>query len=186
METKEVATQSAESKKIERRGRKRKEKTDLSASFELARKTHAVQESLVPTITYQSEDEKLLKQLITQQFLLSQNVLEPAAAVVLNHIHEAALPVGGIALYGHSVTHIAENVGLAYSTTQKAVKHLVDSGVLLSSKHISVGWELSQDATAFFESIRKKKQIVLTFEHLTEVQTEAINEDGSINENFVD
>lgn len=185
-EQKEAATQPApaEPQKKERRGRKRKEKTDLSASFELVSKKHAVQESLVTKITFKSEDEKLLKELVTRQFLSSQNVIEPASAVVLNYIHDNALTVGGIELYLQSTAHVAENVGLAYSTTQKAIKHLVDNKVLLPSERASQGWELSKDATAFFETIRKSMQIVLTFEHLTEVQTEAINADGSINEDF--
>lgn len=185
-EVKEAAAQPApaEPQKKERRGRKRKEKTDLSASFELVSKKHAVQESLVTKITFKSEDEKLLKELVTRQFLSSQNVIEPASAVVLNYIHDNALTVGGIELYLQSTAHVAENIGLAYSTTQKAIKHLVDNKVLLPSERASQGWELSKDATAFFETIRKSMQIVLTFEHLTEVQTEAINADGSINEDF--
>lgn len=185
-EQKEAATQPApaEPQKKERRGRKRKEKTDLSASFELVSKKHAVQESLVTKITFKSEDEKLLKELVTRQFLSSQNIVEPASAVVLNYIHDNALTVGGIELYLQSTAHVAENIGLAYSTTQKAIKHLVDNKVLLPSERASQGWELSKDATAFFETIRKSMQIVLTFEHLTEVQTEAINADGSINEDF--
>lgn len=185
-EVKEAATQPApaEPQKKERRGRKRKEKTDLSASFELVSKKHAVQESLVTKITFKSEDEKLLKELVTRQFLSSQNVIEPASAVVLNYIHDNALTVGGIELYLQSTAHVAENIGLAYSTTQKAIKHLVDNKVLLPSERASQGWELSKDATAFFETIRKSMQIVLTFKHLEEVQTEAINADGSINEDF--
>lgn len=183
-EIKEAVTQPAEPQKKERRGRKRKEQTDLSASFELVSKKHAVQESLVTKITFKSEDEKLLKELVTRQFLSSQNVVEPASAVVLNYIHDNALTVGGIELYLQSTAHVAENIGLAYSTTQKAIKHLVDNKVLLPSERASQGWELSKDATAFFETIRKSMQIVLTFEHLKEVQTEAINEDGSINEDF--
>lgn len=185
-EVKEAATQPApaEPQKKERRGRKRKEKTDLSASFELVSKKHAVQESLVTKITFKSEDEKLLKELVTRQFLSSQNVVEPASAVVLNYIHDNALTVGGIELYLQSTAHVAENIGLAYSTTQKAIKHLVDNKVLLPSERASQGWELSKDATAFFETIRKSMQIVLTFKHLEEVQTEAINVDGSINEDF--
>lgn len=183
-EVKEAVTQPTEPQKKERRGRKRKEQTDLSASFELVSKKHAVQESLVTKITFKSEDEKLLKELVTRQFLSSQNVIEPASAVVLNYIHDNALTVGGIELYLQSTAHVAENVGLAYSTTQKAIKHLVDNKVLLPSERASQGWELSKDATAFFETIRKSMQIVLTFEHLKEVQTEAINEDGSINEDF--
>lgn len=185
-EVKEAVTQPTEpqKQKKERRGRKRKEKTDLSASFELVSKKHAIQESLVTKITFKSEDEKLLKELVTRQFLSSQNVIEPASAVVLNYIHDNALTVGGIELYLQSTAHVAENVGLAYSTTQKAIKHLVDNKVLLPSERASQGWELSKDATAFFETIRKSMQIVLTFKHLEEVQTEAINEDGSINEDF--
>lgn len=183
-EVKEAVTQPTEPQKKERRGRKRKEKNDLSASFELVSKKHAVQESLVTKITFKSEDEKLLKELVTRQFLSSQNVAEPASAVVLNYIHDNALTVGGIELYLQSTAHVAENIGLAYSTTQKAIKHLVDNKVLLPSERASQGWELSKDATAFFETIRKSMQIVLTFKHLEEVQTEAINADGSINEDF--
>lgn len=183
-EVKETVTQPTEPQKKERRGRKRKEQTDLSASFELVSKKHAIQESLVTKITFKSEDEKLLKELVTRQFLSSQNVIEPASAVVLNYIHDNALTVGGIELYLQSTAHVAENIGLAYSTTQKAIKHLIDNKVLLPSERASQGWELSKDATAFFETIRKSMQIVLTFEHLTEVQTEAINADGSINEDF--
>ena len=103
-EVKEAVTQSTESQKKERRGRKRKEKTDLSASFELVSKKHAIQESLVTKITFKSEDEKLLKELVTRQFLSSQNVVEPASAVVLNYIHDNALTVGGIELL--SLIHI--------------------------------------------------------------------------------
>ena len=183
-EVKETVTQPTEPQKKERRGRKRKEQTDLSASFELVSKKHAIQESLVTKITFKSEDEKLLKELVTRQFLSSQNVIEPASAVVLNYIHDNALTIGGIELYLQSTAHVAENIGLAYSTTQKAIKHLVDNKVLLPSERASQGWELSKDATAFFETIRKSMQIVLTFKHLTEVQTEAINADGSINEDF--
>ncbi len=77
-----------------------------------------------------------VEQLITIAISSFSNVLVLWAAAVLNHISQPFL-FGGIALYGYSA-HWSENVGLAYSTTQKAVKHLVDSGVLLSSKHISV------------------------------------------------
>ena len=37
----------------------------------------------------------------------------------------------------------------------------------------------------FFDTIKDNAQVLLTFEHVTEVQTEAINEDGSLNEEMV-
>ena len=91
----------------------------------------------------------------------------------------------GHSIYFDGLQAISEALELSYPTVQKTVKKLRDKKVITKATIGQNAYELSAEADRFFKSISNNIQIVLTFEPVEEEQLEAINKDGSLNEDMV-
>lgn len=172
-------------KPTDRRGRRPKGKDSTVKSFDVVKRAQAIHEPNVSVVTYRDDNKKKLRELATRFYLSAFNIDDEASAVVLNHMYERSISFEGRKVYGRTLTHITNEVDLSYPTVQRAVKKMVDKAVLKQSEHIANTWEFSDSTNAFYHSIQNNAQIVLTFEAVEEIQTEAINEDGSINQDFL-
>lgn len=172
-------------KPTERRGRRPKGKSSTVKSFDIVKRAQAIHEPSVSVVTYRDENKKKLRELATRFYLSAFNIDDEASAVVLNHMYEHSISFEGHKVYGRTLAYITNEVDLSYPTVQRAVKKMVDKAVLKQSEHIANTWEFSNSTNAFYRSIQNNAQIVLTFEPVEGMQTEAINEDGTINQDFL-
>lgn len=172
-------------KPTERRGRRPKGKDSTVKSFDVVKRAQAIHEPNVSVVTYRDDNKRKLRELATRVYLTAFGVDDEASAVVLNHMYEHSISFEGHKVYGRTLAYITNEVGLSYPTVQRAVKKMVDKAVLKQSEHIANTWEFSNSTNAFYRSIQNNAQIVLTFEPVEEMQTEAINEDGTINQDFL-
>ena len=172
-------------KPTERRGRRPKGKDSTVKSFDVVKRAQAIHEPNVSVVTYRDDNKKKLRELATRFYLSAFGIDDEAPAVVLNHMYEHSVSFEGHKVYGRTLSYITNEVNLSYPTVQRAVKKMVDKAVLKQSEHIANTWEFSASTNAFYHSIQNNAQIVLTFEAVEEMQTEAINEDGSINQDFL-
>lgn len=172
-------------KPTDRRGRRPKGKDSTVKSFDIVKRGQAIHEQNVSVVTYRDDNKKKLRELATRVYLSAFGVDDEASAVVLNHMYEHSISFEGHKVYGRTLAYITSEVGLSYPTVQRAVKKMVDKAVLKQSEHIANTWEFSNSTNAFYRSIQNNAQIVLTFEPVEEMQTEAINEDGTINQDFL-
>lgn len=172
-------------KPTDRRGRRPKGKDSTVKSFDIVKRGQAIHEQNVSVVTYRDDNKKKLRELATRVYLSAFGVDDEASAVVLNHMYEHSISFEGHKVYGRTLAYIKNEVDLSYPTVQRAVKKMVDKAVLKQSEHIANTWEFSSSTNAFYHSIQNNAQIVLTFEPVEEMQTEAINEDGTINQDFL-
>ena len=172
-------------KPTDRRGRRPKGKDSTVKSFDVVKRAQAIHEPNVAVVTYCDDNKKKLRELATRFYLSAFNIDDEAPAVVLNHMYEHSISFEGHKVYGRTLAYITNEVGLSYPTVQRAVKKMVDKAVLKQSEHIANTWGFSNSTNAFYRSIQNNAQIVLTFEPVEEMQTEAINEDGTINQDFL-
>lgn len=172
-------------KPADRRGRRPKGKDSTVKSFDIVKRGQAIHEQNVSVVTYCDDNKKKLRELATRVYLSAFGVDDEASAVVLNHMYEHSISFEGHKVYGRTLAYITSEVGLSYPTVQRAVKKMVDKAVLKQSEHIANTWEFSNSTNAFYRSIQNNAQIVLTFKPVEEMQTEAINEDGTINQDFL-
>lgn len=172
-------------KPTDRRGRRPKGKDSTVKSFDVVKRAQAIHEPNVAVVTYCDDNKKKLRELATRVYLSAFGIDDEASAVVLNHMYEHSISFEGHKVYGRTLAYITSEVGLSYPTVQRAVKKMVDKAVLKQSEHIANTWEFSNSTNAFYRSIQNNAQIVLTFEPVEEMQTEAINEDGTINQDFL-
>ena len=172
-------------KPTERRGRRPKGKDSTVKSFDVVKRAQAIHEPNVSVVTYRDDNKKKLRELATRVYLSAFGIDDEAPAVVLNHMYEHSVSFEGHKVYGRTLSYITNEVNLSYPTVQRAVKKMVDKAVLKQSEHIANTWEFSSSTNAFYHSIQNNAQIVLTFEPVEEMQTEAINEDGTINQDLL-
>lgn len=168
-------------KPTDRRGRRPKGKDSTIKLFDVVKRAQAIHEPNVSVVTYRDDNKKKLRELATRVYLSAFGVDDEASAVVLNHMHEHSISFEGHKVYGRTLAYITNEVNLSYPTVQRSVKKMVDKAVLKQSEHIANTWEFSDSTNAFYRSIQNNAQIVLTFEAVEGIQTEAINEDGTIN-----
>lgn len=172
-------------KPTDRRGRRPKGKDSTIKLFDVVKRAQAIHEPNVSVVTYRDDNKKKLRELATRVYLSAFGVDDEASAVVLNHMHEHSISFEGHKVYGRTLAYITNEVNLSYPTVQRAVKKMVNKAVLKQSEHIANTWEFSDSTNAFYRSIQNNAQIVLTFEAVEGIQTEAINEDGTINQDFL-
>ena len=121
-------------------------------------------------------------ELATRHFMLNYDITEDYASKILVYIHANAQELNGQRIYFDGLQAIAEALELSYPTVQKTVKKLREKNIISMAAIGQNSYELSAEANRFFKSISNNIQIVLTFEVAEEEQLEAINKDGSLNE----
>lgn len=124
-------------------------------------------------------------ELATRHFMSNHDITEDYASKILVFIHANAQELNGQRIYFDDMQDIAEALELSYPTVQKTVKKLRDKKIISKASIGKNNYELSAEANRFFKSISNNVQIVLTFEVVEEEQLEAINKDGSVNEDMV-
>lgn len=124
-------------------------------------------------------------ELATRHFMFNYDITEDYASKILVYIHANAQELNGQRIYFDDMQDIAEALELSYPTVQKTVKKLRDKKIISKASIGKNNYELSAEANRFFKSISNNIQIVLTFEVVENVQLEAINKDGSLNEDMV-
>ena len=124
-------------------------------------------------------------ELATRHFMLNYDITEDYASKILVYIHANAQELNGQRIYFDGLQAIAEALELSYPTVQKTVKKLREKNIISKAAIGQNSYELSAEANRFFKSISNNIQIVLTFEVVEEEQLEAINKDGSVNEDMV-
>lgn len=124
-------------------------------------------------------------ELATRHFMLNHDITEDYASKILVYIHANAQELNGQRIYFDGLQAIAEALELSYPTVQKTVKKLREKNIISKASIGQNSYELSAEANRFFKSISNNIQIVLTFEVAEEEQLEAINKDGSLNEDMI-
>ena len=178
-ETHESPTETPVSKK--KSGRKARKTEDLHASVEMLPKKNAIKEDKVLEITFESMSEKVLLELMCRELLGAYDVNEDSAPALLVYMWQNAHVLEERKTYLGTLQQTAEGAKIGYSNVQKLTKKLLEKGLLTKETH---GLGFSSLLESFFESLKKHKQILLTFEHLKEEQMEAIDESGHINESM--
>lgn len=123
-------------------------------------------------------------ELATRHFMSNYDITEDYASKILVYIHANAQELNGQRIYFDDMQDIAEALELSYPTVQKTVKKLRDKKIISKASIGKNNYELSAEANRFFKSISNNIQVVLTFEVVEDVQLEAINKDGSLNEDM--
>lgn len=147
-------------------------------------RSNAIHNKEIAVITVLDEDRERIRELAVRQYLRAHDITKDYASRLLCRMYDDALNVDGQRVYSRGYHYLADMSGTSYPTVQTAVKVLLNAGIVSKNELISNAFDFSDEAVRFFNSIKDNAQVLLTFEHKTEVQTEAINEDGSINENF--
>lgn len=178
-ETPESPVEAATPAPKRKSGRKARKIEGLHASVEMLPKKNAIKEDKVLEITFESMSEKVLLELMCRELLGAYDVNEDSAPALLVYMRQNAHVLEGRKTYLGTLQQTAEGAKIGYSNVQKLTKKLLEKGLLTKETH---GLGFSSLLESFFESLKKHKQILLTFEHLKEEQMESISEDGNINE----
>ena len=183
-ETEEKAVETVKPEKKKKGGRKGAI-YDVKGKVDFVMRDKAIHEPLIADITFSSADKKLIRELAVRQFLLAYGMTEDCAAKILCFVYDETteLEKRKVYLLGNQV--IADRLELSYLTVQKIVQKLRKKNIVIKEPLIKNAYHLSEEAITFFKSISNNKQVLLTFKELEEEQLEAVNEDGSLNEEMV-
>lgn len=159
---------------------------DVEAFVDFVKREKAIHEPIIAEVTFSSTDKKLIRELAVRQFLLAYNITEDYAPKILCFIHDESVLIEDRKVYYQGNQEIAARLGLSYPTVQKIVQKFHIEGVIFRQEFMKNGYRLGALTERFFKSISNNKQVLLSFETIEEEQLEAINEDGSLNEEMVD
>lgn len=165
-------------------GRKSASLQVIEQKLDFVKRDKAIREHEVADFTVKAE-KSMARELAVRHLVLNYDITEDYASKILCFIYDNAKKLDGHAIYFDGIQAIADALELSYPTVQKTVKKLRDKNVISKAAIGQSTYELSAEADRFFKSISNNIQIVLTFEPVEEVQLEAINEDGSLNEDMV-
>lgn len=166
-------------------GRKSVAVPTIEQKLDFVKRDKAIRERKVADFTVRAE-RSAVRELAVRHFVLNYDITEDYAAKILCFIYDKAKELDGHSIYFDGMQAIAEALELSYPTVQKTVKKLREKNIISKASIGQNSYELSAEADRFFKSISNNIQIVLTFEPVDEVQLEAVNEDGSLNEEMVD
>ena len=152
---------------------------------DFVKREKAIREPIIADITFASADRRLVRELAVRQFLLAHNMTEDYAAKILCFIYDNVTEIESKKVYLLGGQVIADSLGLSYPTVQKIVQRLHKKNIVIKEPVIKNAYHLGEETSEFFKSISNNKQVLLTFETIEEEQLEAVNEDGSLNEEMV-
>lgn len=155
---------------------------DVKGKVDFVKRDKAIHEPLIADITFSSADKKLVRELAVRQFMLAYGMTEDFAAKILCFVYDETTEIEKRKVYTLGNQVIADRLGLSYLTVQKIVQKLHKKNIVIKESFIKNAYHLSEEAITFFKSISNNKQVLLTFKELEEEQLEAVNEDGSLNE----
>lgn len=193
-EEKAVETEASQEKKVvveavkpqakKKGGRKSIVVPTIEQKLDFVKRDKAIREHEVADFSVRTTKDGALE-LATRHFMLNYDITEDYASKILVYIHANAQELNGQRIYFDGLQAIAEALELSYPTVQKTVKKLREKNIISKASIGQNSYELSAEANRFFKSISNNIQIVLTFEVAEEEQLEAINKDGSLNEDMI-
>lgn len=186
-EAKENVAEEVPSQKKKRKkkgGRKSVVVPTIEQKLDFVKRDKAIREREVADFTVKAE-RSAVRELAVRHLMLNYDITEDYASKITCFIYDNAKELDGRSIYFDGMQAIAEALELSYPTVQKTVKKLRDKNIISKASVGQNNYELSAEADRFFKSISNNIQIVLTFEPVEEVQLEAFNEDGSLNEEMV-
>lgn len=193
-EEKAVETEASQEKKVvveavkpqakKKGGRKSIIVPTIEQKLDFVKRDKAIREHEVADFSVRTTKDGALE-LATRHFMLNYDITEDYASKILVFIHANAQELNGQRIYFDGLQAIAEALELSYPTVQKTVKKLREKNIISKASIGQNSYELSAEANRFFKSISNNIQIVLTFEVAEEEQLEAINKDGSLNEDMI-
>lgn len=183
-EDKKLVVEAVKPQPKKKGGRKSASLQAIEQKLDFVKRDKAIREHEVADFTVKAE-KSTARELAVRHLVLNYDITEDYASKILCFIYDNAKKLDGHAIYFDGIQPIADGLELSYPTVQKTVKKLRDKNILTKAAIGQKAYELSAEADRFFKSISNNIQIVLTFEPVEEVQLEAINEDGSLNEDMV-
>ena len=165
-------------------GRKSVALPTIEQKLDFVSRDKVIRERKVADFTVKAE-RSVVRELAVRHLVLNYDITEDYASKILCFIYDNAEEVKGHSIYFDGLQAISETLDLSYPTVQRTVKKLRDKKVITKATIGQNAYELSAEADEFFKSISNNIQIVLTFEVAEEEQLEAINKDGSLNEDMV-
>lgn len=158
---------------------------DLKYNVDFVKREKAIHERTIADITVYSEDKALVRELAVRQYLTAFNITEDYASKILCFIFDKAITIEGGGTYLMGLQPIVEALGLSYPTVQKTVKKLRKKNVIVKNPVFQNAYNIGKETETFFKSISNNTQILLTFKAIEEEQLEAVNEDGTLNEEMI-
>lgn len=175
----------AEKKKVsqaKKKGGRKSMSYDAKTEVDFVKRDKAIHEPFIADITVSATDKKLIRELAVRQFLTAYDMTEDYAAKILCFMYDESVVVNNHKVYSLGNQEIADSLGLSYPTVQKIVQKMNKKSVIIKEPIIKNGYQFWHEIIRFLESISNNAQILLTFKAIEEEQLEAVNEDGSLNE----
>ena len=183
-EAKENVAEEVPSQKKKKGGRKSVVVPTIEQKLDFVKRDKAIREREVADFTVKAE-RSAVRELAVRHLMLNYDITEDYASKITCFIYDNAKELDGRSIYFDGMQAIAEALELSYPTVQKTVKKLRDKNIISKASVGQNNYELSAEADRFFKSISNNAQVLLTFKAIEEEQLEAVNEDGSLNEEMV-
>lgn len=181
---KKLVVEAVKPEKKKTGGRKSVALPTIEQKLDFVSRDKVIRERKVADFTVKAE-RSVVRELAVRHLMLNYDITEDYASKITCFIYDNAEEVKGHSIYFDGLQAISEALELSYPTVQRTVKKLRDKKVITKATIGQNAYELSAEADEFFKSISNNIQIVLTFEPVEEEQLEAINKDGSLNEDMV-
>ncbi len=181
----DTKTEEQKALKAKKKGGRKSTAHDLKGKVDFVNRDKAIHEPTIADITFSSTDKKLIRELTVRQFLLAHDMTEDFAPKILCFVYDNVTEIEKRKVYLLGGQVIADSLGLSYPTVQKIVQRLHKKNIVIKEPLIKNAYHLSEEAITFFKSISNNKQVLLTFKEIEEEQLEAVNEDGSLNEEML-
>lgn len=165
-------------------GRKSVALPTIEQKLDFVSRDKVIRERKVADFTVKAE-RSVVRELAVRHLMLNYDITEDYASKITCYIYDNANELNGHNIYFDGLQAISEALELSYPTVQRTVKKLRDKKVITKATIGQNAYELSAEADQFFKSISNNIQVVLTFEVVEEEQLEAINKDGSVNEDMI-
>lgn len=183
-EEKELVVEAVKPQPKKKGGRKSVALPTIEQKLDFVSRDKVIRERKVADFTVKAE-KSVVRELAVRHLMLNYDITEDYASKIACFIYDNAEEVKGHSIYFDGLQAISEALELSYPTVQKTVKKLRDKKVITKATIGQNAYELSAEADQFFKSISNNIQVVLTFEPVEEVQLEAVNKDGSLNEDMI-
>lgn len=165
----------AEEKKTKRGRKSRQVLEGITVRHEMVSRHTALHEQTVLNILYNSMDKEALEVLMLTYYLQSKGIFEDNAGKILRYIWRNLEQVGSDQdnrYFFGNILSISKELGLSYATVQKIVKKLMASEGILELVERYNAYTLGKSAKIFLKSVEGNKQLILTFNEVSEEQLE--------------
>ena len=137
----------------------------MNVSLDLMQTKEGPYEKDVLTISYHSEDKKMLLELTLRQYLLAYEIREDMAPRILQFLWSTSKRINYRKTYAMTMQVAAEELDLSYTSIKKVMKKLIQNEIITKEE---AGYAFTESAERFLETLITNKQIVLSFESTEE------------------